>query len=279
MQSSLGALGSYKGGLLNALVWGDKAGLGWGTYEDFKKIGMLHILVASGANVIFLVEIVVWLLAWLVGRKKAICLGLVVGWLYSLSVGFGAPVIRGVLFASLRYGSILLGRGFSWTRNLLFLLMILLVADTDLFFSDSLWLSVAAFVGIATFTEIRVLENSSKVLKEFIKGLWIGIWVLPLVAIKFGSISLLSPLVSATIFWLLEPLIFVGASAGIFYMFNQQLGVIVYLLAEKMLDCLIWIVAVYNNFPIGVMEVGVNTVSVSIWYGFCLLVFSKLKKQ
>ncbi len=279
IQASLEVLGSYKGGMLNALVWGVKNGLGWGTYDEFKRVGLVHILVASGANVVFLVEAVVNSLAWLVGRKKAIVFGLVLGWWYSLSVGFGAPIIRGVLFVTLRYVAVILGRGFSWARNLVLVLVISLLADGRLFLSDSLWLSVVAFVGIASFTDLKKVELKSKVLEEFVKGLWVGLWVLPLVAIKFGSISLLSPVVSALTFWLLEPLVVVGASAGVIYMIIPYLGKIIFVLAEVPLDCLIWIVSVFKNVPGGMVEIEVERWQIIGWYMALFIIYLLLVKK
>ncbi len=276
IHSSLQNLGSYKGGILNAIVWGVGEGLGVFSYEQFKQVGMVHILVASGANVVFLVEAVVTILAWLTGRKKAIFLGLLIGWWYAFEAGFGPPLVRGVLFVSLRYVAVIFGRGFSWTRGLLLILFICFLSDTDLFFSDSLWLSVVAFVGIASY------ENSFKVCKykvldEFFKGLWVGAWVLPMVAIKFGSISLLSPAVSAVTFWIFEPLVLVGFFAGISSLVWPILGGFFYILAEVGLDFLLWVVSIFLNIPGGQVFVDMPGWLFIVWYAGLLVLVSSRK--
>lgn len=281
IQASYSVLNSYKAGLLNALVWGIKDGLGWGTYEEFKQVGLVHVLVASGANVVFLVEAIVNGLAWLLGRKKAIVVGLVVGWWYALSVGFGPPIIRGVLFVSLRYLAVILGRGFSWPRSLVLVLVISILSDSNLFLSDSMWLSVVAFVGMASFSELRLPARwlGSRVIEEAVKGLWVGVWILPLVAIKFRTVSLLSPVVSALTFWLLEPLVLIGASAGLIYMIFPYLGKMVYVLADKLLDCLIWIVSVFKQVPGGMVEIEVGAWMVVGWYIALFFIYLLLVKK
>jgi len=152
------------------------------------------------------------------------------------------------------------------------------MADSKLFFSDSMWLSVSAFVGIASFSEIYKLKGGI-VVQELAKGIWINAWVLPLVALKFGTISLVSPVLGAVSFWIFEPLVLLGAVAGLVYHFVPMVGLFVFHLADILLDCLIWFVRVFLGMPGSGVEIGFGLGVLCIWYSALLLIYLTIKNR
>jgi competence protein ComEC len=109
-------LNSDDAGMLNAMLFGDRAGLNKSQRVGFERTGSFHLFVVSGMHVGLLAGIVFWLTRrfklheWL---ATLLTIGLTFG--YALLTGFGAPVQR-ALFMTVIF---LLARLLSRDRNVL----------------------------------------------------------------------------------------------------------------------------------------------------------------
>jgi competence protein ComEC len=104
------------GGMLNAMLFGDRAGLNKSQRVGFERTGSFHLFVVSGMHVGLLAGIVFWLARRLkLHEWLATLLTIGLTFVYAVLTGFGAPVQR-ALFMTVIF---LLARLLSRDRNVL----------------------------------------------------------------------------------------------------------------------------------------------------------------
>lgn len=162
------------------MVTGDKMVLGKKMYNDFIDSGLVHLVVASGSNVMLLMGGLVEGLSWVLGRKKTIVMALIIAWGYAGMTGWEPPIVRAVLMASIFYWAQLLGRKFNLVRGLGLVMIIMIAGEPMVLTSFSFWLSIMAFLGV-----IVGKGNLGKIL-------WVNIFVFPILWMMTGKINFVS---------------------------------------------------------------------------------------
>lgn len=204
-------------GLLAGIMLGDKSGFDKDFYDSLKNSGLVHLVVASGSNVMLLVGGWIELMAKYLERKRTIIVGLVGGWWYVNMVGWEIPVVRAMLLISIMYWAQLLGRKFNLWRGIVLGVLIMIVGEPMVLTSVSFWLSIMAFVAVVT-AKLKITNYELKIKNEFIKNLfkisfdtlWVGVWITPILGLIFGKISLISPLANVMVIGLVELVMVVG---------------------------------------------------------------------
>jgi competence protein ComEC len=103
-------------GMLNAMLFGDRAGLNKTQRVGFERTGSFHLFVVSGMHVALLAGLVFWLARRLKLREwAASVLTILFSFGYALLTGFGAPVQRALFMTAI----FLLARLLSRDRNVL----------------------------------------------------------------------------------------------------------------------------------------------------------------
>ena len=103
-------------GMLNAMLFGDRADLNKTQRVGFERTGSFHLFVVSGMHVALLAGLVFWLARRLKLRESlATLLTLTLTFAYALLTGFAAPVQRALFMTAV----FLLGRLLSRDRNVL----------------------------------------------------------------------------------------------------------------------------------------------------------------
>ena len=220
-------------GMMSALLTGDKSGILHSDYNALQRSGAAHIVAVSGLHVSFFAS----LLALLFRRRRlgaAVTVPLV--FLYAAVAGFTPSVIRAAFMITMTLLAPLFGREEDRPTTLSLILLLLLVVNPYSIQSVSLQLSFGSVAGIhlvsfplyrgmtgflqATISRWRTALH--RIYRVFASSLSVTLgamlFTLPLTAIHFGSISLISPLtnlvtlwaVSAT-FYLILPLTVLGA--------------------------------------------------------------------
>ena len=90
-------------GLISGIIWGDKSGFSSFVLTKMKDLGVIHIMVVSGANLMILMNLLVEKCSFVVNRRLMIVIGLIVIWVYAFMVGLSAPIVRALLFVSFYY--------------------------------------------------------------------------------------------------------------------------------------------------------------------------------
>jgi len=226
-------LGVDEAGVLRGILLGDKTGFRKELYEDLKKSGLVHLMVASGANVVLMSRFLIEQGAKFWGRKWAIGWGLSLIWGYAAWVGWEAPILRAGILVSIMYWGQILGRKYNLWRGVLLAGLIMFLIDFNFYKSVSFWLSMLSFGAIVIMDELKL---------KFFKGnvgqtVGVSLAVTPVLALVFGQISLVAPLSNFLVVFLVEVVSVLGvvglilSSVGVeelvFWGLNPLLGYIV----------------------------------------------------
>jgi len=192
-----GALPFQEAGLLAGILFGEKAGFSKDFYSSLINLGIVHIVVVSGTNVVIIARFMIEGLSRLINRRRAIIFGLIVIWAYGIMVGLAAPIIRAVLLISFLYWAQLLGRKFDIWRVVGLIFLMIVMADIKMLSNIGFWLSFVAFGAV-------VMDPK-----------WVWLWITPILAFYFGKISLVAPLMNAMVLFLIQVITIVGAMGAI----------------------------------------------------------------
>lgn len=207
---------AYVGGLLSALLLGEKSYLPTGTSLDFSRIGISHILALSGMHLAILALGFSKLLAFFkLGKKPSTAITVIFTLIYMAVTGFSVSVVRAgvmLIVSSLLY---LLSHSKDSMTSLFVSVSLICFLEPYSIFDLSLWLSAFATLGIVVMSEYQSKNYAEP---SFLR--WLATAMLSTVfAIsatlfitisKFDGISLLSP-ISTLIFSILsEIFIYIG---------------------------------------------------------------------
>lgn len=284
-------LGSKEAGILAGILLGDKNSIDKNLYDQLKITGLVHMVVASGTNVMLLTTAAIEQTAGWLGRKTAIVGGGGLMWFYALMIGMDAPIVRAALLLSLVYLAQLVGRKYDIARGLALTVVIMLAADYRVVTSVSFWLSMMAFGAIVT--KPNLVKDSSTSppvggfaqndkLRFFLKSvaaglwqtMWVMVWITPIMGLVFGKISLLTPIWNMMILFLVEAISVVGGVGMLLGAMVPILGKVLWLVAP-MLTYVVKVVE-WGSTVGGVIEIKFNWLVVIGWY---LILISFLVKN
>lgn len=218
--------GPRTGGLIAALLTGERDGLDPQSYTDLSEAGLMHVTAVSGLHCGFLIA----LLGVLVFRRQRLTafLGYPALLFYMVMVGCTPSVVRACVMTGFVLLAPLAGREGDAPTALSAALLVILLANPFAIASVSLQLSFAAVAGLLLPARsiYRGLERfRPKPLPEAADKVWSflagtasasqGVMVMtaPLSAIYFGTLSLVSPLANLMVLWM-APALFAGALAA-----------------------------------------------------------------
>jgi competence protein ComEC len=292
--------------LLGGVIFGAKQSLGQNLLDDFKKVGLIHIVVLSGYNITIIAVGVFYLTAFLKRRNIGFILSVLFIILFAVMVGLGATVIRAVIMAFIAILARFLGRPADALRWLFIAGLLMLVWNPlILFYDPSFQLSFMATLGLILFSETIDKKLLSPVIKFLIKmavpisfiaflekikireiissTLAVQFFVLPLLIKMSGFISLISFLVNPLILPLVPWVMGLGAltgALGIIPFLGQILswpfGVLSYFLTQIIIS----IVEFSARIPLATLQTGsISLWLIFIWYVGYGILFIKLKKN
>ncbi len=141
-------LGEPHGALAAGLVVGEKSALGKDLLNDFRTVGLIHIVVLSGFNITIVADALRRLLTRL-PRVWGIVIGGIGMILFGVLVGGGATVVRSCFMASVALGANLIRRDYHVARALLFAGLLMLIQNPLILLHDpSFQLSFLATLGL-----------------------------------------------------------------------------------------------------------------------------------
>jgi ComEC/Rec2-related protein len=220
--------------------------------EDLQRSGTTHLVAVSGYNVM-----IVALLLQRLGRRKSevvgfvlACLGLVA---YILLAGAGASIMRGVIMAFLVLFSSLVGRV---THRLVLLLLcaalLSLLSPLGMLYSLSWQLSFLAFAGILFFSP---LITPSFAVRFGALGATFGetvsaqLMVEPLLILRFGMVSLISPLVNVAVLGFVPFAMALSALQAVVAMLSIEAGRLMTFITYPLLVLIIKPIQWSGNLP------------------------------
>lgn len=191
-------------------------------YASMNVAGLAHVVAVSGMHVAFLVGV----LQSILGknrRSSLICICLV--WLFVIMVGSPLSAIRAGIMISLLMLAPVLGRINDRATTLSFALALILITNPFSAGSVALQLSFGAVAGMFLFSQPIYAYFSKKfspprafgavwnyIIATLSSSLAVTVFTFPLLAVHFGYITLLAPVMNILCLWAIS-LLFVGGFA------------------------------------------------------------------
>ncbi len=189
--------------LTRAMVLGDRTGISTAQQQRYGLSGASHVLAVSGLHIsiiVLLLNIVFMPLATLPrGDILKSLLIIVLIWVYGAVVGFMPSVIRSVIMFSVFQMAWVLGRPYSATNALLFVLLIGVVVAPALLYSVGFQLSVIAVGSIFLWglpLYYRFFGGGGILVSALCIGFGCSVATMPIVSYTFGYVPILGMLFS-----------------------------------------------------------------------------------
>ena len=250
------------GTLAAGMLWGGSGNLSYQTREAYRRVGLLHIVAASGYNVTLMTG---WILSvgliWL-SRRWALGVTIIGVIIYMIIAGMQPSIIRAGIMSILAMVGLILGR----ERDAKWLLVItggMMLAWNPKLISDiGFQLSFAATWGLVWLAPKGDLGTT----------LAAQAMTTPLILHHFGNLSVISPLVNAALLWTV-PLIMQITAVGLVW------GPINWL-AWPLLRGQLWVVSSVAAWPISSWEVGkMSWLWVGVYYVVLFLLIKILSTK
>lgn len=267
-------------GLLSGIVLGVEDGIKDSFKEELKRSGMLHVVVASGSNIVLVAGIIFIFIKGLVKKRIAIVFTILGIFFYAFLTGFDPPIVRASLMASFAFSAMVLGRERIALISLFFSAWLMLMFMPQLISDIGFQLSFSASFGIIMFQ--KVIELSSKfipkILKEdFSTTLSAQIGAMPILLFAFGEINILSIMINVLLLWSVPIIMIMGLMAGVLGLLAPQLASPILFLLYPLLLLFSEVVKIGANLYIPLsLDTAYAPIAV-IYYLILVFMLSKLK--
>jgi competence protein ComEC len=234
--------------LVAGVTLGSKSSIPEHFWDELKRSGTAHVVVASGMNVSLVAAFLMNTLILFVSRKFAVAFAVLGICLYSLISGFDAPIVRATVMGSIAFLAQGLGKLYQAKRALLISATLMLIVNPN-------WINdlgfILSFVSTASliFFESTISRKISKIPPLLREGLSTSlaaqVGVAPILFVVFGQFNLFSPLINALILWTIPIITIVGATGGLIGVIIPPLGKLTLLLIYPLTW---WFVSVIELF-------------------------------
>lgn len=250
------------GPVLLALTIGDQAGVASEDWNTFNRTSITHLISISGSHITMIAALggllCLWLwrrLAWRgmplaerVPAQVAACLtALVVAWLYCLLAGWGVPARRTFLMLSVLAAAHLLRLPLGAWRVLLLAAVAVVVMDPWALTASGFWLSFGAVAVLLTSgrwlgASVGETSKQGRLWSWFLAAcklqLTVTAGLMPVLALLFNEISIVSPLANAyaipVISFIVTPLSLLLASVAMVPALHWAANALVWLAHEPL---------------------------------------------
>ena len=268
--------------LLSGMIFGTKQSLGNDLLEQFKNVGLIHIVVLSGYNITIIAVGIFYALSFIGKRNLSFILSIICILLFAIMVGLSATVLRAVIMAFIAILARFLGRPHDALRWLLIAgFLMLFYNPLSLLHDPSFQLSFMATLGLIIFSPFVYIFLSKKLsfipekfaLREIVAStLAVQIFILPLLIKMSGNVSMISFLVNPIALPLTPYVMALGGLTGglglipiIGPILSWLFGALAYLLTELIFK----IVEFSSSLPFSPFSIGTLPLYVVfIWYAF-----------
>lgn len=233
--------------VFKAIVFGIQNDLESDEKKEFRNLGLSHILVASGANIILIISAI----QQLVSRLNIKCqksVQLVIITIYLLIVGVEGSLARAFLFFVINLLSQLSGREIGFLHKILFSLALFSFIFPELIIGFSFILSISAVLSLKFSSDFSdFMQYKSKHLRFFIQNICIVLIVGCITSYFFRSFNLTGIISNLMVLPLVEIIVVFGFWSGTIFVFA-------YVLKIEILSYLIQLLAFIVKFLTGLLD-------------------------
>ena len=277
-------------GYLAGLTVGAKQAMPKSLLEDFRKTGVIHIVVLSGYNVTIAAYAIMKILGFL-PQIVGISLGIFGIMLFALLTGASATVVRASIMASLALLARATGRIHQITVALLAAGFLMILHNPKILrFDSSFQLSFLATLALIYVSPI--VENKlSFVPKKFnlreIAGATIStqIFILPFLLYKMGLFSAVALAANLLILIFVPATMFFGFASGIAGFISQILSIPFGWIAYAFSAYELWVVDIFSKLPFASFNISISFWPMILIYSIYIIIlglvcgFCRIKKR
>lgn len=270
--------------LLGGLIVGAKHSLGKKLLDDFRTVGVIHIVVLSGYNITIIARFIEWIFS---GLKRNLRLTVAAGamTLFAIMVGASATVVRATAMALIALLAKATGRMYIVTRALLIAGFFMLLHNPKiLVFDTSFQLSFLATVGLIYFSplilpKVKWVTERWNMREIVVATVATQLFVLPFLLYKTGLFSVVSLPVNVLILAAIPATMLLGFLAGLAGFVWTTLALPFAYGAYALLAYELAVVEWFARLPFAsVTFASFPLALVFFWYGTYALLFLWLKK-
>ena len=271
-------------GYLAGLTVGAKQAMPKSLLEDFRKTGVIHIVVLSGYNVTIAAYAIMKILGFL-PQIVGISLGIFGIMLFALLTGASATVVRASIMASLALLARATGRIHQITVALLAAGFLMILHNPKILrFDSSFQLSFLATLALIYVSPI--VENKlSFVPKKFnlreIAGATLStqIFILPFLLYKMGLFSAVALAVNLLILIFVPATMFFGFASGIAGFISQILSIPFGWIAYAFSAYELWVVDIFSKLPFASFNISISFWPMILIYSIYIIILFKLNRK
>ncbi len=259
--------------LAGGITVGAKMALGEGLTENFRKTGIIHIVVLSGYNVMIIASFILFIFSFLSKRVGAV-VGAVLIVLFTIMVGGGATVMRASVMGLLSLFAVETGRTYSALRALAIVGLGMLLWNPKILIADvSFQLSFVATLGLIFGLHIfrqyshpllaNTLDNheeETETLHLNLKDILIAtistqVAVLPLILYYMGDFSIVAILVNLLVLPAVPFAMLAVFLTGVFGLISTALSLPFAWVSYILLEYILRVVDIFANLPFSAIHI------------------------
>jgi competence protein ComEC len=236
------------------IVFGIKEEMNPEFYLDLQKVGLVHVIAASGMNITMLGGFLSLFFALFLKRQLAIIMTVLGIIFYAVLAGLEPSIVRAAIMGILVFLAQLTGRQNSSFLALFFAGFVMLMRSPFLILDIGFQLSFLATLGLIYLRPLFGLISSVKRLEKnvFIEDLTTTlsaqIMTLPILLVNFGTYSLWSIPANAIVLWTVPFLMIIGGISAVIAFIFEPLGRLILYLSMPFLLYFTKIVEVFGGF-------------------------------
>ncbi|MBU1046560.1 ComEC family competence protein [Patescibacteria group bacterium] len=207
--------------LLGGLLLGAKQSLGAKLQEDFRKVGLIHIVVLSGYNVSIIADFMLAIFSFL-PRMIALSFGALSIIAFAVMVGGSATIVRASIMALLVVLARATGRTSEVTRALFLAGFVMVLHNPQIVvFDPSFQLSFMATLGLIVLSprineSFKFIPEKYHLRESVVATISTQIFVLPLLLFMMGELSLIAVFVNLLVLMSVPFAMLFGFFTGLF---------------------------------------------------------------
>ncbi len=241
-------------GLGSGLLLGVKSSLGDDIETDFRKTGIIHIVVLSGYNVMLVVAFILFCFSFLLPLRARFVAGLIAIVCFALVVGLSATVVRASIMAGLVLFAQSYGKQYDVLRGLFLAGLVMLIINPyllvyDIGFQLSFMATLGLLLIVPHFESLMITKKTVKIKEFFLATVATQIAVLPLLLYHIGEVSLIAVVVNVLVLPMVPVAMLLTFITGIIGLASIEVAGIVGYAATISLNYILWVAGWFASLP------------------------------
>ncbi|MEA2112989.1 MAG: ComEC/Rec2 family competence protein [Patescibacteria group bacterium] len=246
--------------LLGGLLVGAKQSLGQDLQDDFRKVGLIHIVVLSGYNVAIIAGFIMSLFSFF-PRIIGMSLGALSIVLFAVMVGGSATIVRASIMALLVIFARATGRVNDMTRALFLAGFVMVLHNPNIVvFDPSFQLSFMATLGLILLAPkldkfFKFVPEKFYLRETVLATISTQIFVLPLLLYMMGELSIVAVFVNLLVLMFIPLTMLFGFLTGMFVFISTWLALPFSYITQLLLSYELKVVEIFASLPFASIKV------------------------